>query len=159
MSAPVISTLLGLRKWLRDSIVAAGLGLAEDAILLHRQGDFWNDVAMAINTAENRVCLKIEHPQGRNTDQSGARLDLNLTITLTLLCEPETDADAVPEEPIFEALMHHIHGLKIPSGPGRPCVFHFLVEGFGEMDVSGYLARQIIVAKRHILDPPATPAT
>lgn len=153
---PAPNTLLGLRKWLRDSIVAADLGLAKPDILLHRQGDLWNDIAVAISNAENGVCLKIEDPQGRNRDETGSRLDFSLTITATLLCEPNTDPDAVPAEPIFERLMHHIHGLGIPSGPGLPCGFRFLTQGFGEMEVKGYLARQIIIAKRHILDPPPT---
>jgi len=107
-----MSKLYDIRKALADSIAEAGI-VPADAIVIKRQTDMWNDVAFAVNASQDSICLHIGIASGEVTED--ADLEMEVTVPLALLVPPALMEGATPEEDVWEALVKHVHGLKLKT--------------------------------------------
>lgn len=139
-----MSQLYDMREALRDSIIAAGIGWTADTILLKRQTDLWNDVATAISASAAGAVLHIGVAEGNSTEDDG--LEMEVTVPLTILCLPQCDDGATPEEDLWEALVTHVHDLRLGS---EPFGYRFRFQSFTDLEIdadggTGYLGRQTV---------------
>lgn len=143
-----MSKLYDMRRALADSIIAANIGWTEETIILKRQTDLWNDVATAMATAVNGAVLHIGIVEGSAKEGYGLMMDL--TVPLTIICSPVVDAEATPEEDLWEALITFVQGHTLTSEDH--CMYEFQFKSFSDSDLEAdggtrYLARQTIFNK------------
>jgi len=143
-----MSKLYDLRADLAASIIAANIGFSADNIILKRQTDLWNDVATALAGLGNGLVLHIGIAEGASTEPDS--LEMELTIPLTILCLPQVAEDATPEEDVWQALVEHVHGLRMA---GDPYAWRFRFKSFSDLEIqadhgTGYLGRQTTFNKR-----------
>lgn len=143
-----MSKLYDMRQDLAAAIIAANIGWDESTVIIQRQTDLWNNVATAMATASNGAVLHIGVAEGRAQDDYELLLDLSLT--LTIICLPEVQPDATPEEELWENLVLFIHG-HLPT-VGDHCVDGYRLKSFTDSDIEAdggtrYLARQSVFAK------------
>lgn len=143
-----MSKLYDLRADLAASIIAANIGFTGDNIILKRQTDLWNDVATVLAVNELGIVLHIGIAEGAASEPDG--LELDLTIPLTILCLPQVAADATPEEDVWQALVQHVHDLRLSTA--EPYAWRFRFKSFSDIEIqadhgTGYLGRQSVFAK------------
>jgi len=137
-----MSKLYDIREALAASIAEAGI-FPRDAILIKRQTDLFNDIATALATAADNVCLHIGIAEGKPLGEDD--LDWDITVPLTIICPPELIEGNTPEEDIWEALVQHVHGLRL--SPTDHVSYRFRAGAFQDIDVTAddgtaYLGRQ-----------------
>ena len=137
-----MSKLYDFRSDLAAAIVAADIGWTADTIIILRQGDLWNAVATAIETSANGAVLHIGIAEGTASEEAG--LELDISVPLTILCLPQVEEDAKPEEDLWEALVQFVHGLQLN---GEPYAYRLRCKSFSDIEVktdggTGYLGRQ-----------------
>jgi hypothetical protein len=144
-----MSKLYDLRAALKAHLVA-NAGWDPEAIIIKRQTDIWNDVAIAIETAKNNLCMVIGVAQGRNPDPDG-KLIMDLTVPVTILATITLEEGATPEEDVWEQMVLAVHGTSLhPTGH---CRFEFQFESFADDIELGdgrpqWIARQTVFKVR-----------
>jgi hypothetical protein len=108
-----MSALYDLRDALADAIIAANIGWTSSTVIIKRQSDLWNDIATAIATSSSGAALHIGVAEGSNTGKHSRGLELS--IPLTIVCQPSLTAGATPEEDLWEDLIDFVTGLKLPG--------------------------------------------
>lgn len=136
--------LFDLRQALADAIADAGI-FRPDEIIIKRQTDLFNDIATALSTATNGVCLHIGVAEGKPTED--ADLEYEMTIPLTIIAEPQIAEGKKPEEVIWQALVKFVHGRKVSEGDHYD--YRFRAGPFQDLAVnddngSAYLGRQTV---------------
>lgn len=143
-----MSKLFDYREALKTSIVAAGIGWTDETVITKRQTDLWNDVATAIAGEKgNGAVLHIGVASGDSADEDA--LTMELSVPLTILCRPQVEDGATPEEDLWENLVKHVHGLSLPNEPHG---WRYRFKGFQDLEVeadggTSYLARQTIFTR------------
>jgi len=140
-----MSKMYDLRAALKTAILAANIGWEDETVLIKRQGSFWNDVATAISSAKHGAVLHIGIASGKPTEEES--LEMELSLPVTIIAEPQVDDAAKPEEDLWEALVTAVHDLRLP-GTG----FYkdrLIFDGFQDIDIladggTAYLGRQTI---------------
>ena len=140
-----MSKMYDLRAALKTAIVAADIGFVDEAVLIRRQGSFWNQVASAISNAKHGSILHIGIASGKPTEEES--LEMELSIPLTIIAKPQVGREARPEEDLWEDLVTTVHDLRLP-GTG----FYkdrLIFDGFQDIDIvadggTAYLGRQTI---------------
>lgn len=148
-----MSRLYDLRRALADAIIAADIGWTADNVIIRRQADLWNDLATAIATSADGVALHIGIAEGAATPKH--RRGLELTIPLTIVALPQTDADARPEEDLWEDLVDFVTGLILPGD--QHSYSEFRIRSFTDVEInadngSAMLGRQTVFEKLILLD-------
>ncbi len=143
-----MSQLYDLRAALAAAIVTADIGWTADTILLKRQTDLGNDIATALSTAAHGAVLHIGIAEGSATAKH--RLGVELTLPLTIVCLPQVEEGATPEEDLWEALVRFVSGLILPGD--AHCYSEFRFKSFSDADLTldggtAYLARQTVFEK------------
>ena len=143
-----MSKLYDLRQALADAIIAAEIGWTAETILLKRQGDLFNDLATGLATAANGAMLHIGIAEGAANPKH--RLSAELTIPLTIVCLPQVEEGATPEEDLWEALVRLVSGLRLPGEEHSYSEFRF--KSFSDIEITldggtSYLGRQTIFEK------------
>jgi len=141
-----MSKLYDIRRDLAASIADAGI-VPADAIVIKRQTDLWNDVALAVDAATDSICLVIGIATGEATGD--ADLEMEVTVPLTLLVPPALEEGAAPEEDVWEALVKHVHGLLL--NPADHYNYRFRFKSWADADQeandgTAYLGRQTVFA-------------
>ncbi len=144
-----MSKLYDLRADLAASIIASDIGFTAGNIILKRQTDLWNDVATALAGLGNGLVLHIGIAEGASIEPDS--LEMELTIPLTILCLPQVAQDATPEEDVWQALVQHVHGLRLAAV--EPYAWRFRFKSFSDLEIqadqgTGYLGRQTVFNKR-----------
>jgi hypothetical protein len=99
--------------------------------------------------ARNGAVLVIGVAEGISLDDHNLLMDL--TLPVTILCEPQLRDGAAPEEELWEGIVRHIHGLNLSRSQHPEFAFRF--ERFSD-DVeladggTGWLARQTVFKVR-----------
>jgi hypothetical protein len=143
-----MSKLYDIRAALAASIVAADIGWTADSIVIKRQTDLWNDVATAIAGTANGAVLHIGVAEGSSTEEDG--LEMEVTVPLTILCLPQVDEDATPEEDLWEALVLHVHDLRLGEAHHS---YRLRFKSFTDLEIeadggTGYLGRQTVFVRK-----------
>lgn len=143
-----MSKLFDLRQALADSIVAADIGWTANSIIILRQTDLWNAVALAINESEHGCVLHIGVAEGDSTEDDS--LEMEVSVPLTILCLPQVVANATPEEDLWEELVRHVHDLRVGT---EHYAYRFRFKSFADIEVeadggTGYLARQTVFKRQ-----------
>jgi hypothetical protein len=141
-----MSKLYDIRQALADSIAEAGI-VPADAIVIKRQTDLWNDVALAVNASQDSICLHIGIAAGDATEPD--ELEMEVTVPLTLIVPPSIVDGATPEEDVWEALVKHVHDLRLNESDHYAYRFRF--KSFADQtieadDGTAYLGRQTVFA-------------
>jgi len=149
MSLGTSKKLYDMRDALGDSIVAAAIGWTADTIVIKRQTDLWNDVATAIQCSANGAVLHIGVAEGTVTEDTG--LEMDITLTLTIMCFPQVADSAIPEETLWESLVKHVHDLRLFSTDSYAYRFRF--KSFTDVEITledgpRYLGRQSVFTRR-----------
>jgi hypothetical protein len=165
-----MSSIYDLRAAIRDALVAEGIWTAGE-IILKRQTDIWNDIALAISSSKNRAALIIgvaEGVDGRADNQQSTRNHLlqELTIPITTICEIQLTEGATPEEDLWERTTLFLSGWVPPLDytRGRHSDYRLRYQRFSD-DVemgdgqASWLARQTIFQTKHITIPTPPPST
>jgi hypothetical protein len=143
-----MSKLYDMRQALADSIIAAGIGWTADTVLIKRQTDLWNDVATSIASSKSGAVLHIGVAEG---DSQGADdLEMEVSVPLTILCLPQCEEGATPEEDLWEAMVKHVHDLRLGTDHHA---YRFKFKSFSDLEIeadggTGYLGRQTIFTRR-----------
>lgn len=145
-----MSKLYDMREALADSIIAANIGWTADTVLIKRQTDLWNDVATAISASgSSGAVLHIGVAEG--DAQGEDDLEMEVTVPLTILILPQCAPDgATPEEDLWEALVKHVHDLRLGS---LPHAYRFRFRSFSDVEIeadggTGYLGRQTVFVRK-----------
>lgn len=143
-----MSKLFDYREALKASIVAADIGWVANHIIIKRQTDLWNEVATAIASNSNGTVLHIGVASGRSTEED--ELEMDVTIPLTILATPQLVEGATPEEDLWEALISHVHDLRLND---EAHLYRFKFSGFEDLEIeadngTSYLGRQTNFTKR-----------
>ncbi len=143
-----MSKLYDMREALAASIIAADIGWTADTILLKRQTDLWNDVATAIAGSASGAVLHIGVAEGTTTEED--ELEMEVTVPLTILCLPQVEEGATPEEDLWEALVSHVHDLRLGV---EHHAYRFRLKSFSDLEIeadggTGYLRRQTVFVKK-----------
>lgn len=146
-----MSKLFDYRSALKASIVAADIGWTDDTILLKRQTDLWNDVATAIQPSKNGAVLHIGVASGESTDDDD--LNMEVSIPITIICLPEVQEGATPEEDLWEDLIKHLQGLVVGE---ESWASRYKFKSFTDLEIeadggTSYLGRQTIFTKHLII--------
>lgn len=144
-----MSKLYDIRAALKARIVAANIGWTNETVLILRQGSFWNAVATSLGSAKHGAVLHIGVASGEPADQES--LEIELTVPLTIICKPQVNKDAIPEEDLWEALVTFVHDLRI--SPTEHFLYRMVFAGFTDIDIeanggTSYLGRQTVFKKR-----------
>lgn len=110
-----MSVLYDYREALKAHIVAGGLGLSADDIIIKRQADIFSEIDQTMSMASNGVVLVISAGKGRNPKPDSSELSFNVTFRLTLYVQPVLQPNNKPEEDIFEPMALHVHGFTTPA--------------------------------------------
>lgn len=146
-----MSRLLDLREALAASIIAAMPAYFNaDNVIIKRQTDVWNDLATAIAGSKHGISLHIGVAEGAAIEDGG--LEMELTIPLTLVCPFQPAPGSEPEEDVWQALVSHVHDLRLPAGDSYNNRFRF--RSFTDIDLdndrgSPWLGRQTVFVKKH----------
>lgn len=148
-----MSKLFDLRNVLKEDIIAANIGWEEETILIKRQSDLWNEVGTAIGMAKHGAVLHIGIASGNSTDDHA--LDMDLTMPLTILCEPQLLDGQFPEEDLWEDLVKFVQGRSMESS--QSCLTGFRFKSFTDSEIEvndgyKYLVRQTIFIKEFSLE-------
>lgn len=143
-----MSKLYDMRQALADSIIAAGIGWTADTVLIKRQTDLWNDVATAIASSKSGAVLHIGVAEG--DAQGEDDLEMEVSVPLTILCLPQCEEGATPEEDLWEAMVRHVHDLRLGTDHHA---YRFRFKSFSDLEIeadggTGYLGRQTIFTRR-----------
>jgi hypothetical protein len=143
-----MSQLYDIRAALAASIIQADIGWKESDIILKRQTDLWNDVATALAGSDTGAVLHIGVAEGDSTDDDG--LEMNVTVPLTILCPPQLNEGATPEEDLWEALVLHVHDLRLGNDH---FAYRFRFKSFTDVEIeadggTGYLGRQTVFQRK-----------
>jgi hypothetical protein len=143
-----MSALYDMREDLAISIINAAIGWKSENILLKRQTDLWNDVATAIAASTHGVVLHIGVAEGKSTEPGC--LEMEITVPLTLLCLPQVIENATPEEDLWEALVQHVHDLRLGTDHFS---YRFQFKSFTDLEIeadggTGYLGRQTVFIRK-----------
>lgn len=138
------------RVAIKNSIVAANLGLAETDIVVERRADIINNVKKIVaQRDDNGIALTIEPSSGTNTDLEAEELDFDVSLKVKLWVLPVYNQDTMPEDDIFEPLMKHLHHLQIEDGS------HYYnelrVAGFRDVPDPEFLVMEIPLKCRQII--------
>lgn len=138
-----MSKLYDMRRALAASIITANIGWRDETILYKRQSDLWNDVAVALNGSPHGAILHIGVAEGQSTEENS--LEMEVTLPLTILCLPQVLPGATPEEDLWEALVSHVHDLRLAAND--PFAYRFRFKSFSDLEIeagggSQYLGRQ-----------------
>lgn len=156
-----------LRDFLAEQIVAAAIGI--DTVIVARQkratdtahaGDIYQEIAVAIEEAENNVVVLISTPEAKVRDMYSSPMDCDATFAVTLFSTPVCAPERVADEDIFHDLLLALHQR---AGPAQSTAAHpfagFKIEGWGEFDdlpeSVDLLARQIILTRNLVIKPRA----
>jgi hypothetical protein len=148
-----MSKLYDLRATLKQDIVQEDIGWEEDAIIIKRQTDLWNDIGTAIASAKHGAVLHIGVASGSSTDEHS--LEMELTLPITILCVPQLEEDQYPEEDLWEDLVTFLQGKAMEASGSCLTGFRFKSFSDSEIETPGgykYLARQTIFTKQFSLD-------
>lgn len=142
-----MSKLFDYRTALKTAIVDGDIGWTDDTVLLKRQTDLWNDVASAIQSSKNGAVLHIGVASGKRADDD--ELNMELSLPLTILCLPQVEEGATPEEDLWEDLVKLVEGM---GGSYEPRGWRYKFESFTDLEVDAdgeafYLARQTIFTR------------
>lgn len=140
-----MSKLGDLRAVLKARLVSEGI-FVENAVIIKRSLDFWNDISVAVSATENSVVASIDIPEGTNPDLDGP-VAANLTIPITILCPASMALDDEPVEDLWEAMITAIAGWT--NHPSGHCDYEFKFQGFSDDvelgdKVEFYNARQTV---------------
>jgi hypothetical protein len=143
-----MSKLYDLRAELAASIIAANIGFTAENIILKRQTDLWNDVATVLAVDALGLVLHIGIAEGAASEPDS--LELDLTIPLTILCLPQIAEGTTPEEDVWQALVQHVHDLRLSAT--EPYAWRFRFKSFSDIEIqadhgTGYLGRQSVFTK------------
>lgn len=143
-----MSKLYDMREALAASIIAADIGWTADTVLIKRQTDLWNDVATAMAASSSGAVLHIGVAEGSSAEDDG--LEMEVTVPLTILCLPQCEAGAIPEEDLWEDLVRHVHDLRLGTLPHS---YRFRFRSFSDLEIeadrgTGYLGRQTVFVRR-----------
>lgn len=143
-----MSQLYDMRVALASSIIQANIGWSDNEVIIKRQTDLWNDVASAMATSRNGAVIHIGVAEGVGTEDDG--LEMAVTVPITILCLPQVIQGATPEEDLWEALVKHVHDLRLG---GAPFVYRFKFKGFSDLEIeadggTGYLGRQTVFERK-----------
>lgn len=137
---------LNKRQALKDAIVAANIGWVADSIIVKRQTDLWNDISAAIacRKTSHRCALHIGAPEGKRADEE--ELEIDLTMTLTIVASPVVVRDATPEEDLWEDLVKFVDNLTL--GTNTPERYRLRYQSHQDVDLDNdgisYLGRQTV---------------
>jgi hypothetical protein len=117
--------------------------------VIKRQTDLWNDVALAVNASQDGICLVIGIAEGEATEDAG--LEQDVTLPLTLVVPPSLTEGATPEEDVWEALVKHVHGLRLNEHDHYDYRFRF--KAWSDVPVeaddgTAYLGRQTVFVRK-----------
>jgi hypothetical protein len=148
-----MSKLYDLRENTKTDIVAADIGWEDDAIVIKRQSDLWNDISTAIASAKHGAVLHIGVASGTSTDEYS--LEMELSMPFTILCQPQVLPDQFPEEDLWEDLVKFIQGRAMENSGS--CLTGYRFKSFTDSELElpegqKYLARQTIFTKQINLD-------
>ncbi len=140
-----MSRLGDLRTALKAFLVSEEL-FVEDAVIIKRSLDFWNNIAVATSASKHGVVCSIDIPAGDNPDADGP-LSATLVIPITILCPASMSIDDEPVEDLWEAMVKKVHGLVLP--PQRHCMYEFKFQSFSDEvelgdQAEAYNARQTV---------------
>jgi len=143
-----MSKLYDLRADLAASIIAANIGFTAKNIILKRQTDLWNDVATTLAIDDLGIVLHIGIAEGAASEPDS--LEVDLTIPLTILCLPQVVEGSDPEEDVWQALVQHVHDLRLSDS--EPYSGRFKFKSFSDIEIqadagTGYLGRQTVFSK------------
>jgi hypothetical protein len=143
-----VSKLYDLRSALKAHLVDEEL-FAEDSIIIKRQTDIWNDIAVAIASTVNSVAVVIGVAEGSSADDD--ELVMELTVPVTILCPPSLEEGALPEEDLWEAMVKAVHGFVVH--PSEHCQWEFKFRNFSDDvelgdNAAQWLARQTVFRVR-----------
>ena len=138
-----MSKIYDKRQALAADIIAANIGWTADNIVYKRQTDLWNVVATAV-AAQNSTGSVLVIGAASGDAGEGDELDMQCTMVLTILCLPQVADDATPEEDLWEALVLHVHDLRLGNDH---FTYRFKFKSWTDADVeadggTAYLARQ-----------------
>ena len=119
-----------LRRAIRTILVEASIW-DEDAVLIERQTNTWNDIAIAMAAAAHGSILVVGIAEGNPTEQDG--LEEELTVVATLLAKNTLTPDQVPEELLWEKTVRVLHN-AVPSYPGGVDHWHYRLRYQGFRD-------------------------
>lgn len=148
-----MSKLLDLRKALASDIIAQDIGWTADNIIIKRQTALWNDIATAVAASKDGLALHIGVAEGQAQGDSGVG-DMTLTLTLTVICVPEVDDAATPEEDVSEALMLFVDDHRIGHAHIQ---WAFRFRSFADVEIpspdggTGFLGRQMVFERKFAL--------
>ncbi len=160
-----MSTVYDLRASIAAALVTAGIW-QEDEIIIKRQTDIWNDIALAVGTSKNGMALAIGVAEGVSANKdASAGIWNDLTIPITTFCSVSLEEGATPEEDIWERTVGFLNGWVGRDALGKPnhSQYRLIYQRFSDDveladQVASFLARQtIFTAKHHI--PKYTPPT
>jgi hypothetical protein len=143
-----MSKLYDFRAALKASIIDADIGWTDETVIIKRQTDLWNDVATAISASRDGAILHIGVARGSKTEDED--LEMDVTVPLTIIALPQVAADSTPEEDLWEALIKHVHDLRL-GGDHYQWRLRFQAFEDIEIDADGgaeYLGRQTTFTKR-----------
>jgi hypothetical protein len=165
-----MSSIYDLRLAIRDALVGEGIWTAEE-IILKRQTEIWNDIAMAISSSKHGAVLVIgvaEGVDGRSDllQSREKHLTQELTIPITTICEIQLTEGATPEEDLWERTTLFLSGWVPPLDytRGGHSDYRLRYQRFSD-DVemgdgqASWLARQTIFQTKHITIPTPPPST
>jgi hypothetical protein len=141
-----VSKGLNKRQALKDAIVAANIGWTADSIVVKRQTDLWNDItsAIACRKTAHRCALHIGAPEGKRADDD--ELEIDLTMTLTIVASPVAVKGETPEEDLWEDLVKFVDNLTL--GTNTPERYRLRYQSHQDVDLDNdgisYLGRQTV---------------
>ena len=109
----------------------------------------WNDVAVMLQGSVVDAVLMIGVAEGKPTEDDS--LEMELTLPLVIVCLPQVEADSVPEEDLWEAMVSFVHDLRLVATDSWSKRFVFA--GFQDLDIqaddgTAYLGRQTIFKRQ-----------
>ena len=115
-----MSKVYDLRASIRTALVTAGIW-TENAIVIDRQTDIWNAIAVAMETTKNGCVLVIGVAEGRRLSKvsTSETIDNEMTIPVTTFCSTELTEGATPEEDIWERTVGFLDGWAGNDASGR----------------------------------------
>lgn len=137
---------LDKRTALKTAIVAANIGWVADSIIVKRQTDLWNDISTAIacRKTSHRCALHIGAPEGKRADED--ELEIDLTMTLTIVASPVIVKGETPEEDLWEDLVKFVDNLTL--GTNTPERYRLRYQSHQDVDLDNdgisYLGRQTV---------------
>lgn len=141
-----MSKAYDMRAAIKTAIVAEGLGLGEDDIIIERQADVITMIANQVSLATNGIVLVIGAMRKKNlAPRSAQRPRWQCTIKISLWTLPIYDLANTPEEDITEALENFLSGHQPDPGSPFACKTAFKLTDCYDVPDPDYLVRELVI--------------